>query len=249
MAGPTVCRRRLLRYSGGTLTLVAAGCLGGNDESDDDNDGTDDGTDDGTSDTADGTDGNTSGTDTETGTHAHSSDHTVGQPVSDIEVEMISNEAGMHFGPHVVHVEPGGTVTWVLERGSHDTTAYHPETHGDQQRIPDAAEPWGSGPVSEEGDTFEQTFDVEGVYDYVCTPHERDGMVGTVLVGWPSPDDQPGLKPPAKDRPDAAIGQLERYNEQVRTTLAEGESGHNDSTGHDHSGNDHGDSSDDGHSH
>jgi plastocyanin len=32
------------------------------------------------------------------------------------------------------------------------------------------------------GQTFTKTFDQPGVYRYVCTPHERNGMIGTVIV-------------------------------------------------------------------
>ncbi|SER66886.1 plastocyanin/azurin family copper-binding protein [Natrinema salaciae] len=201
---------------GSVLTLGIAGCLGGDESSegsDEPNESDSDDTDD--SDDNEGTDDHES--------HDHETEHEVGKPVAEIEVEMVTNDDGKHFGPHVVHVESGGTVRWVLKSGSHDTTAYHPETHGDQQRIPDGAEPWASDLLSDEGDTFERTFDVEGVYDYACTPHEGAGMIGTVVVGWPAPDDQPGLAPPADDRPDAAIDQLERYNEQVRTVLEEGD--------------------------
>jgi hypothetical protein len=37
--------------------------------------------------------------------------------------------------------------------------------------------------VGEAGDTFEQTFDEEGVYKYACTPHKPMGMKGAVVVG------------------------------------------------------------------
>lgn len=209
-------RRRLLTYSG-LLALGLAGCL---DEQagteDDDHHGDDHDHDDGQS------------------HDNHSHDHEVGNPESEIEVEMVTNDEGQHFIPHVVHIKEGGTVDWVVESGSHDTTAYHPDTHGDQQRIPDEAEPWESGLLSDEGEAFERTFDHEGVYDYVCTPHEGNGMVGTVVVGWPDPDGQPGLQSPTDDRPDDAIEQLERYNGQVRDVLEKSdEDNHREEDDHD----------------
>lgn len=234
MMGPDVRRRRLLTAGSGVLALGLAGCLGGDEtEAEEAQNGTD-GSDD-AGDRSDDPDGD------EHGDHDHSPDHEVGQPVSEIQVGMGSNDAGRHFIPHVVHVEVGGTVEWVLESGTHDTIAYHPDAYGDQQRIPEDAEPWESGLLSDDGETFERTFDVEGVYDYACTPHEKEGMVGTVVVGWPEPDGQPGLEPPADERPDAAIEQLERYNEQVRDALEAGPDGQE--------GDDHGDGGHDDHDH
>lgn len=169
--------------------------------------------------------------------HDHDVDHELGAPVSEIDVEMATNDEGYHFTPHVVHVESGGTVRWVLESGSHDTVAYHPDTHGEQRRLPDDADPWESETLSDEGETFERTFEVEGVYDYACTPHEDAGMVGTVVVGWPDPAEEPGLEPPADELPAEAIDQLERYNDRVREVLERGEgqdqSGHEGDDGHD----------------
>ena len=210
-------RRRLLGYSS-LLTIGFAGCL--SDQSDADHQG------------GDHDDSHSHDDQDDSGSHdGHSHDHEVGDPVSEIEVEMVTNDEGQHFVPHVVHIEEGGTVEWVVESGSHDTTAYHPDTYGDQQRIPDEVEPWESGLLSDDGETFERTFDHEGVYDYACTPHEEDGMVGTVVVGWPDPDGQPGLQPPSEEYPDSAVEQLEKYADQIRDVLEDGDDGHDD---HDH---------------
>lgn len=218
MTNSNVFRRRVLTCGAGVLTLASAGCLDEeigadeqeNLESDDEND----------DDSHDQEDGGTHD-------HSHDSDHELGQPRSEIEVEMVADESGEHFSPHLVHIESSGTVEWVLESGGHDTVAYHPDTHGSQRRIPEAADPWESERLADDGDTFERTFEVDGVYDYVCTPHEETGMVGTIVVGRPDPAEQPGLKPPADDLPDTAIEQLERYNEQVREFL-ENEDDHDD---------------------
>ena len=217
-------RRRLLAY-GSLLTFGFAGCL--SDQSDADHQGDDH-------------DSHSHDDQGDSNSHDdHSHDHEVGDPVSEIEVEMVTNDEGQHFIPHVVHIEEDGTVEWVVESGSHDTTAYHPDTHGNQQRIPDEAEPWKSGLLSDDGETFERTFDHEGVYDYACTPHEGNGMVGTVVVGWPDPDDQPGLRPPSDDLPESAAEQLERYNDQVRAVLENGdEDDHHHEEG-DHDDHDH----------
>lgn len=170
-------------------------------------------------------------------THDHDHDHELGDPASTVEVSMETHEDGSHhFVPHVVHIEVGGTVTWVNDSGSHDTVAYHPDTFGETRRIPSGTEPWQSEHLSEAGETFEWTFETEGVYDYVCTPHEGGGMVGTVVVGWPDPEDQPGPEPPAAERPADAADGLERYNDRVRELLEAGEEYEPDGHDHDHGG-------------
>ncbi|WP_394324841.1 plastocyanin/azurin family copper-binding protein [Haloarcula vallismortis] len=47
-----------------------------------------------------------------------------------------------------------------------------------------ARDNWGnsSGGTMFEGDDFTHTFEVLGEYAYFCIPHERAGMVGTVVV-------------------------------------------------------------------
>jgi hypothetical protein len=41
-------------------------------------------------------------------------------------------------------------------------------------------------PVLAPGEHFEVTLTVEGVYDYLCEPHEQAGMVGRLIVGHPA---------------------------------------------------------------
>lgn len=106
--------------------------------------------------------------------HDHDHDHELGRPEPYAEVAMRTDEDGHHFVPHVVHVEPGGTVTWTLESGVHDVVAYHPENaallpSAAVQRVPEDARPWASDVYATEGATFELTFEREGIYDYTCT--------------------------------------------------------------------------------
>lgn len=135
----------------------------------------------------------------------------------------------IEFDPRIAHVAVGGTVTWRLESGSHDTTAYHPDTKP-PCRMPCDAEPWASPSMSQVGDTFEWTFEEHGVYDYldtkaVCTEHVLIGAVGRVVVGWPDPDDQPGLAPPQEELPGLVRDNFEDYNERTRELLAAGPDG------------------------
>ena len=52
-------------------------------------------------------------------------------------------------------------------------------------RIPEAAEPFDSKSMAQEGANFRWTFDVEGTYDYYSRTHEFLGMVGRIVVGQP----------------------------------------------------------------
>ncbi|WP_458189094.1 cupredoxin domain-containing protein [Haladaptatus sp. NG-WS-4] len=124
-----------------------------------------------------------------------------------------------HFHPHVVHVEKGGTVTWKNESGRHAVVAYHP-THGKPNRIPDGAKPWDSGALT--GGEFSHTFEVEGVYDYYCPPHEQMGMIGSVVVGNPAPSNQPGLKRPQRSFPSRVRAKLTELNQLTKAALDSG---------------------------
>lgn len=69
------------------------------------------------------------------------------------------------FGPPVIAVAAGSTVTWSFE----DSDAHNA-----------IGEDWGSTTMS--AGTFTQTFDRVGTYDYVCTLHPL-AMRGRVIVG------------------------------------------------------------------
>lgn len=71
------------------------------------------------------------------------------------------------FGPPVIRVERGATVTWAFD------------DDGEEHNVVSEEEDWG---VTEPRSTgaFEQTFDRIGTYDYQCTLHF--GMTGRVEV-------------------------------------------------------------------
>jgi plastocyanin len=74
---------------------------------------------------------------------------------------------GIKFNPASVTVKAGDTVTWTNNDSvGHDVT-------GDTFKSGD------SGGM-QNGDTFAQTFDKKGTFDYVCTVHT--GMEGSVTV-------------------------------------------------------------------
>jgi plastocyanin len=93
-------------------------------------------------------------------------------------VEMRTEGSTYLFDPVGLHVQPGDTVEWVNVSGAHSSTAY-------EDRIPEDADPWDSGVMTEEGATFRYTFEAEGTYDYFCTPHKTLGMVARIVCGEP----------------------------------------------------------------
>jgi plastocyanin len=73
------------------------------------------------------------------------------------------------FKPKMLNVEPGTTVRWV----NHGKEA-HTVTSKDGL--------FDSGPMSP-GGSYKVTFKRTGTFHYYCKPHEKMGMVGTVVVG------------------------------------------------------------------
>jgi len=97
------------------------------------------------------------------------------------------------FRPVRIAVEPGTTVRWLnTSKQGHSVTAYGEQIPDDADYFASggfdteqaARDNWGSssGGTLYEGDEFTHTFDVLGEYPYFCIPHERAGMVGTVVV-------------------------------------------------------------------
>ena len=233
----------MLQLTGSALLVGVAGCTGTQSDGGQAGAGaTGTPTDDGDHDGEEGHQGDGGGhhTDTEEGHHEEEDGHqdedgghggggghddeehghgTVGEPTATAEVAVNTTDNGeSHFGPHVVRVETGGTVEWVLESGSHTATAYHPE-NDQPQLVPEGSEPWDSGTLSETGETFEHTFDTEGVYHYYCVPHETGGMIASVIVGEPDAHDQPALEDPPADKPDTVRAKLEELNAMCNEAL------------------------------
>ena len=80
------------------------------------------------------------------------------------------------FEPAELQITPGTTVNFVWDSNNHNVVP---------TGQPDGASWEGEG---EEGVTFDAgheysyTFETLGTYDYVCTPHETAGMVGSIEV-------------------------------------------------------------------
>lgn len=82
---------------------------------------------------------------------------------------------GIQFGPPAIQVDPGTTVTWQWtgQGGSHN--------------VVDEGGAFSSELKSEQGATFQQTFDSASLYKYYCEPHRQSGMKAAVAVGNPDP--------------------------------------------------------------
>jgi plastocyanin len=91
------------------------------------------------------------------------------------------------FEPEEYTASVGETVEWYFASPAHNVSAV--PDHSDEVTLPDGAAPFasygpdeGRGTTEPEGTTFEHTFETPGTYTYVCIPHVRVGMVGTVVV-------------------------------------------------------------------
>ncbi|MFW5917583.1 MAG: halocyanin domain-containing protein [Halorubrum sp.] len=82
----------------------------------------------------------------------------------------VGADGGLSFVPANVVVDVGTTVVWEWTGvgGTHD--------------VVEADGAFESELTGTEGHTFERDFEEPGVYDYVCTPHQAQGMAGSVEV-------------------------------------------------------------------
>lgn len=101
------------------------------------------------------------------------------------------NGSHVWFRPRGLLIAPGQAVRWVNhDLGNvHTTTAYHPD-NGKPLRIPPGASAWNSGYLMPD-ESFLMVFDIPGIYDYFCIPHEQAGMVGRIVVGKAIPSVRP----------------------------------------------------------
>ena len=87
-------------------------------------------------------------------------------------IEMLNKRGKekMLYGQDVARVEVGQTITWTPDSKGHNVQFVS---------VPEGVEKVKSK-LSKE---FSYTFEQEGVYLYVCTPHASMGMIGVVVVG------------------------------------------------------------------
>lgn len=121
-----------------------------------------------------------------------------------------------YFDPVGLAVEPGTTVRFEIDAGSHSVTAY-------ENRIPSDAIPFDSETISE--GAFEHTFDTPGTYDYYCIPHQST-MVGRIVVG------ETGGPAENSPIPDGEVPESEEIVEQGAVTIDEFDDAERDTGGH-----------------
>ena len=78
--------------------------------------------------------------------------------------------SGLSFDPVAVRISPGTTVRW-------EWTSF-----GGGHNVVEEDGVFESELLFEDGSTFSHTLDEPGVYRYVCTPHQTQGMLGVVEV-------------------------------------------------------------------
>ena len=136
-------------------------------------------------------------------TTGDSGEETTGGSGDSNTVMMITEGSEYYFDPIGLFVEAGDTVTFEIQSGSHSATAYKEGTSSAEvTRIPDGAETFNSEVLSEQGATYEHTFETTGTYDYFCIPHKTLGMVGRIVVGEPGGPAE-GSMPPDGDVPES----------------------------------------------
>lgn len=87
------------------------------------------------------------------------------------------------FDPSCIRVESGTTVTWENTSNVLHTVTADPDRAVNPNNVvlPDGAAPFHSGNLSTDSE-FSYTFHTPGRYDYVCLPHEGEGMRGRIIV-------------------------------------------------------------------
>ncbi|MFW6017346.1 MAG: halocyanin domain-containing protein [Halapricum sp.] len=97
----------------------------------------------------------------------------------EITIAVGAGSDGYTFDPPAVWVDTGTTIVWEWtgEGGAHNVVGENTDfSSGDS--------------VDEDGYTYEQTFEEEGVVTYYCDPHRDLGMLGALAVG----DDVPTVE-------------------------------------------------------
>lgn len=89
------------------------------------------------------------------------------------EVVEVGPDGEYVFDPGELTIDTGTTVRFVWLSSTHNVAL---------TSQPDDASWEGHEPIEDRGFSFEHTFEVPGRYEYVCTPHQNQGMVGTVVV-------------------------------------------------------------------
>jgi pseudoazurin len=90
----------------------------------------------------------------------------------DMSIDMLNKKGKekMLYSEDIARIDVGDTITWLPASKGHNVQFVS---------VPDGIEKVKSKLSAE----FSYTFEKEGAYLYVCTPHATMGMIGVVLVG------------------------------------------------------------------
>jgi pseudoazurin len=91
---------------------------------------------------------------------------------ADVAIEMLNKDADgqkMVYSQEVVKIEVGDTVTWLPSSKGHNVEMI--------------SSPNKMKFKSKNGKEARITFEIPGIYYYLCTPHKGMGMIGLVVVG------------------------------------------------------------------
>ncbi|SFR45238.1 MULTISPECIES: halocyanin domain-containing protein [Halorubrum] len=92
----------------------------------------------------------------------------------EVTVQVGAGDVGFAFSPPAIRITSSTTVVWEWtgQGGAHNVAS-----------VEASESDFNSGSaVSEEGHTFEQSFDNTGIQLYQCTPHQANGMLGAIEV-------------------------------------------------------------------
>lgn len=98
-------------------------------------------------------------------------------------VEIKMTDTPPKFVPETVTIQKGDTVEWINNAASLHSVTTNPAVAQDPKDVssPAGAKPFDSGFMTP-GAKWSYTFTVPGTYKYLCLPHEKDHMVGIVVV-------------------------------------------------------------------
>jgi plastocyanin len=98
-------------------------------------------------------------------------------------VEIKMTDTPPKFVPLTVTIQKGDTVEWINNAASLHSVTTNPAVAQDPKDVsaPSGAKPFDSGFMTP-GAKWSYTFTVPGTYKYLCLPHEKDHMIGVVVV-------------------------------------------------------------------
>ena len=174
-------RRRYLRGIAAAGVVSVAGCTeNGNDSSNGDADNGDAG--ESTATDADGESTDTDADEESTATDAdgESTDmdadgESTETPPSNPDQRVAVGANGLNFEPEAFEISAGDTVLWEWEGSGHNIAV---ESQPSDADWPGEDEEFGYS----KGHTHSHTFEVAGDYEYICEPHQGNGMKGRFTV-------------------------------------------------------------------